>query len=65
MYSGAETFSAVRIEWIKPDVFDGQLGLVLRVELAPPLGLSDMNPVGGSITGADKSLPPAFSARHH
>ena len=34
----------------------GQIGLAVTVQLAAPLGLSDMDPVGGLVAGACEAL---------
>ena len=40
------------MDGLEQDVFDGQGGAVVDIELAAALGLADMDPVGGSVAGA-------------
>ena len=40
------------MDGLEQDVFDGQGGAVVDIELAVALGLADMDPVGGSVAGA-------------
>jgi len=43
-------------EWEEPDVLDGQWGLVVCIELASTLCLTDVSPVGGAVAGSGESL---------
>jgi hypothetical protein len=52
----AEHAPEVTIERIDPDGFDGQQGLVVDIELAATGGLSKAEPVGRSVSGAEKAL---------
>ena len=41
---------------VEPDAFDGQIGLVVTVQFAAPLGLANVDPVGSLVAGACKAL---------
>jgi hypothetical protein len=46
----------VPIEWIDPDGFDRQQGLVVNIKLSAAGGLSEAAPVGSLVSGAAKAL---------
>ena len=41
---------------VEPDAFGGQIGRVVAVHFAAPLGLSDLDPVGRLVAGAGEAL---------
>ena len=45
------------MEGIEVDVLNGKSELIFDIELSAPLGLADMDPVGGSVTGALEPVP--------
>jgi len=42
------------VEGIEVDVFDWGEAAVMAIELAPPLGLADVDPVGSTVTSASE-----------
>ena len=48
----AENRAPIRLERFEEGVLDGEGVLVADVELAAPLGATDVDPVGGAIAGA-------------
>ena len=52
---GAELLAEAFVERVDVDVFDGREPAVLAIELAPSLRVSDVDPIGGAVTGAPKT----------
>ena len=53
---GAEAAAEIAAERIEPDVILGQSVLVVDIEFAPALGLPDVDPIGGTVAGADEPI---------
>ncbi len=58
---GVERLAEVFVDGIEVDVFDGQLVAVGAIEFSPPLGLSDVDPVGCPVAGSSEAI--AFNER--
>ncbi len=61
----AEDRAPIGLERLEEDVLDGEGVFVADVELAAPLGLADVDPVGGSIAGAAEALRLAEGFQQH
>ena len=51
----SQPFSAILAQGIQVDLFSGQAGVTMAVLFASPLGLSDVDPIGGSVANALKA----------
>ena len=53
---GAEAAAEVSCERMEPDVLLGQSSAGVDIELAAALGLADVEPVGGTVAGAEETI---------